>query len=122
MLSDELDVLENRVPMRVTHNPFLDAVPTLAAGVDQPECRHTIGQRVKFRVAVAFLFREESRSIRDDQPHVSDARLVNAGIVDFIEDSMAQREPHVALVTERCADARFCAGSPACRTAAAAGC
>jgi len=33
--------------------------------------------------------------------------MVNAGIVDIVEDSVANCEPHVALVTKRCTEPAF---------------
>ena len=99
--------------MWIGHNLLFDAVAAIAAGVDQPECRHTVGQPVNFRVGVTFLLGEEIRSVRDDQPHVADAGLVNARVIDLVEDSVAQREPDMALVAEGRPNAGFSAGSPA---------
>ena len=108
--------------MWIGHNLLFDAVAAITAGVDQPECRHTVGQPVNFGVGVAFLLGEEIRSVRDDQPHVADAGLVDAGVIYLVEDSVAQREPDVALVAERRADAGLGAGSPARRNSGPAWC
>ena len=51
--------------MRIAYDLFLNAVPTCAAGVDQAECGHALFKPVNFRIAVAFLFGKERRSIRD---------------------------------------------------------
>ena len=83
--------------MRIGHDLLFDAVAAITAGVDQLECRHTVGQPFHFVSGIAFLLGEKLRSVRDDQPHVADAGLVNAGVIDLIEDSVAQREPDVAL-------------------------
>jgi hypothetical protein len=54
-----------------------------------------------------------SDQLRDDQLHVADTGLVNAGIIDLVEDSLAESEPDATLVAEGFANAGFRAGSPA---------
>jgi len=102
--------------MWVGHNLLFDAVSAIKARVNQPESRHTVGQPFHFVSSIAFLLGEEIRSVRDDKPHVADAGLVNAGVIDFVEDSVTQRKPDVARVAEGCANAGLGAGSPARRS------
>jgi hypothetical protein len=77
------------------------------------ECRHTVGQPVNFVPGIAFLLREKLRTVRDDQPHVTNAGFINAWIEYLVKDSVAQREPDPATVAERGAHAGFGAGGPA---------
>jgi hypothetical protein len=108
--------------MWIGQDLLFDAVAAITAGVDQPESRHTIGQPVNCRVGATFLLGEELRSVRDDQPHVADAGLVNAWVIDLIEDSVAQREPDPTLITEGRANAGLGAGSPARRNSGSTWC
>ena len=47
--------------MRIAHDLFVNAIPAFAARVDQPECGHTFGQPMNFRIGVAFFFGEEEK-------------------------------------------------------------
>ncbi len=75
---------------------------------------------MNFRAGVTFLFGEEIHSVRDDQAHVADAGLINAGVINLVQDSVTEREPHMAIAVEGGADAGFSAGSPARRNSGAA--
>ena len=44
LLCVKLNLLQHRIPVRVSHNLLFDAVTAITAGVDQPECRHAVGQ------------------------------------------------------------------------------
>jgi len=68
-LSDKPGVLEYGV----------DAVPAVAAGVDQPESRHAVGHPVELGNRVAFFLREKICSGRDDEAQIANARLVYPG-------------------------------------------
>jgi hypothetical protein len=107
LLRVKLNLLQHRVPVRIGHNLLFDAVTAITAGVDQLEGRHTIGQPFHFVAGIAFLLGEKLRAVRDDQPHVADAGLVNAGVINLVEDSVAQREPDAALVAEWPCPRRF---------------
>ena len=48
------------------------------------------------RLAVALDLGEESVSVRDDEPEVADASLVNTWIVDLVDDPMTEGEPEPA--------------------------
>ena len=56
------------------------------------------------RLAVALDLGEESVPVGDDEPEIADASLVNARIVDFIDDAVTDGEPDAAPLAERCAD------------------
>jgi hypothetical protein len=53
---DELNLLQQRVSMRIREDLLLDAVTTIAAAIGQSECRHPIGQPVNNRFGVALFF------------------------------------------------------------------
>lgn len=67
------------------------------------------------RLAIAFDLGEESVPVGDDDPEVTDASLVNAWVVDFIDDAVADGEPHLAALAERGADPVLCARCPPSR-------
>ena len=56
------------------------------------------------RLAVALDLGEESVPVGDDEPEIADASLVNARIVDFVDDAVTDGEPDAAPLAERCAD------------------
>ena len=121
-LCDKLDLLQHRIPIWIGRNLLFDAVAALMAGVDQPECRHAVGQPFHFVSGIAFLFGEEIRSVRDYHSHIADAGLINAGVIYLVEDSVAQREPDMAPVAEGRTNAGFRAGSPVRRNSGLAWC
>ena len=99
-----------------------DAEPAAGVGVDEPERRHAVLQRGDLEVAVALLLGEEAIAVGDDQAEVARARLIDARIVDLVQDAVAEREPDAADRRQRGADAALRAGGPARRYAWPAGC
>jgi hypothetical protein len=89
LLCDKPDMLQHRVPMGIGHNLLFDAVAAGTAGIDQLECRHTLGYPMNLRVGCTLFLGEEIRSVRDDQPHVADAGVVDPRVVNLIEYPMA---------------------------------
>src|ERR671914_2873527 len=110
----ETDALQNYISARVSQDLFLDAVPPLLAGIDQAIGWHSWLYIGDFRKGMTFLLGEEATlSISDDQPQVPGAGLINARIINLIQNSVAQGEPDVAAFTQRCSNAAFGASSPA---------
>ena len=62
---------------------------------------------------MTLFFREERAAIGDNETEVARACLIDAGKVDFIQNSVAEGEPNPAVQIEGGADARFCARGPA---------
>jgi hypothetical protein len=100
---------------------FLDAKPTLAAGVDHAVTGHAIGQVFDLTVRVAFLLAKVGPTVRDDQSQVADARLIDAAEVDLVQDAMTDGEPHSAIERQGRAYAILGARRPARRNARLAG-
>src|ERR1700677_1396642 len=98
--------------MRVSQRLLLYAVATVPADVDQSERRHALGQPVNAGVGVALLLGKERRAVRNDQPHVAHAGLVDARVIDLVEDAVAEREPDVTVGAERRAHADLGARGP----------
>ncbi len=60
LLRDKLDLLQNRVAPGIGHNLLFDAVAAILAGIEQPECRHTVGQPFHFVSGIAFSSEKKS--------------------------------------------------------------
>ena len=118
----ELDALQDGVSLRIRNNLLFDAVSARSACIYEPERRNTFGQPMNLRVCIVFFLGEELSFPGDDQSHVADAGLIDAGIKDFVEDSMAQREPDMAFVADGRAHAGFGAGCPTRWNPGRAGC
>jgi len=109
----EADFLQYHVPPRVGQHFLFNPVASLHAGVGQlirgySRLEGTIGEGT-----MAFFLGEESAAVGDDQSEISGARLVDSREIDFVENAVAQREPHAALEVECSAHARFGTRSPA---------
>src|SRR5450759_1794730 len=74
-----------------------------------------------FKLAVALFFGEITGAVGDNQPLIAGASLVHAGIVDFVQDAVAQCEPYPAVQIERRSHAAFGARCPARRNTRPAG-
>src|SRR6266404_9359939 len=113
----ELDLLHDDIPVRVRENFFFNAVPLRDLSVGQSKCRNPRLDRSNFKSAVAFFFREKTRTISDDQPQVARASRVHSREINVVEDSMTCREPDAAGSIERGAYASLRARSTAWRNA-----
>ena len=110
---DEADALQHDFPRGVGEDLLFDAVPLLTAGVRQAERGYALGKGDDGVVGVTLLFGQPALAIGDDESQVADAGLVDAGVVDLVENAVAKREPDPATGTERGAHAAFRTGSPA---------
>src|SRR5262249_60963529 len=99
--------------MRIGRNFLLDAIRSTKLGVDQAERGHAWLKRHNFKSAMPLFFRKEIFAVRDEQPEVARASHVHAWEIDFVENSMAQREPDAAVAIEGRSDPGFGTGSPA---------
>ncbi len=70
---------------------------------------------------VAFLLREEALTVRNQQPLVASASLVDTREVDLVKNPVAEGEPNLAVKIACCANAGFGAGGPARGNARRAG-
>ena len=112
LLRGESDLLQYGVAMGIGQGLLLDAVTTVPADVDQLERRDALGEPVNAGVGVTLLLRKERRAVRDEQPHVAYAGLVDARIIDLVENAVAEREPNVTVGAERRAHADLGARGP----------
>ena len=65
------------------------------------------------KFTMALFFGKVAGTVGDYQPLVAGAGLVHSRVVNFVEDTVAERKPYPAVQVERGADAGFCARSPA---------
>src|SRR5487761_26820 len=95
-LSFEADTLEDNVAVRIGKHELFDDIASVTRRIAQYEGGHAIVHRLDDAHGVALLFREIALAVRDDEAEIAGARVVYAGIVDLIEDAMAQGEPDAA--------------------------
>ena len=113
LLRVKLNRLQHCVLVRIGHNLLFNAIPAIAAGIDQFESRHAVGQPFHFVAGIAFFLGKKLRAVGDDHSHVTDASLINARVINLIENSVAQCKPDPALVAQRRAHTGLGAGCPA---------
>ena len=109
----EPDPLQDHLPDRIGQDLLLDAVAALHAGVHQAEGGHAVGDGCDPGAGMALLLRQESPGAGHDQAQIADAGLVIAGIVDFVEDAVAEGEPDPAAREQGGAHPALGAGGPA---------
>src|SRR5208283_3760173 len=91
----------------------MDAVTAIGLRIGQFKNRNTGLDRCILKSAMPLFLGEEVAPIGDDEAQIAYARLVDSGEIDFIHDSVAEREPDLAVLVQGCANARLGAGSPA---------
>jgi len=94
----------------------------ITARVAEAVGRHARGQLRGVRLRIPLFFREERLPVGHDETHVARAGLIEARIVDLVQDPVTGGEPDTAGGTECRADGALPAGRPARRDAGPAGC
>src|ERR1700722_8549945 len=100
----EANVQNDRIAARVREHAIDDPESPAAMRARQAEGGNTVFDTFDDCLAVALDLGEESSPVGDDEAEVADASLVNARIVDFIDDAVTDGEPDAAPLAERCAD------------------
>ena len=118
----KLDPLQQDVAPRIGEHQLFEPVAPVGAGAGDGESRYTVGDRSDDAFGVALLLREEAASIGDDETEIPRAGLVDARIVDLVQNAVAQREPHLTPCRKGRADAALGAGGPPSRNARPSGC
>src|SRR5437870_2353080 len=106
-------MLENDIAARIGKHELFDDVATVARHVTKHEGRHAIIHRPDHARGVTFLFREIAAATGDDEAEISRTGIVDTGIVDLVENAVAQSEPNAAYDRGRGADSALRARSPA---------
>jgi hypothetical protein len=90
------DLLRHDVSALIGQDMLVDAKAAAGVGVDEFEGGHAVFQTREFERAVALLLGEEAGTVGDDEAEVTGAGLIDARIVDLVEDAVAEREPDAA--------------------------
>src|SRR5579859_2950839 len=112
-----MDLLHNDVGALVGQDVFVDTEAPADVGVGELEGGDAVFETVQNGRAIALFFGEEAVAVGDDEAEVAGAGLVDARIVDFVQDAVAEGEPDAADRGKRGADAGLGAGGPAWRNA-----
>jgi hypothetical protein len=84
------------MPLGIGEHRLQDAIATIAGPVGESIPGHSTGQELDVAVRVAFLLGEVGRSIRQQEPDVTRVRLIDARIINLVDDTMRDGEPHAA--------------------------
>src|SRR6185437_4147472 len=105
----ETSSLHDRVAMRRCDDLFFDPVSPLAASVDQLISRNACYGKRDFVLCVPLFLREEVLAVGDDQTKIAGARIIQARVVDLIENAVAESEPNPTRRVESRTHAALCA-------------
>ena len=111
----ETNTLKHHVAPRVGQYFFLDSIATINGRVQNPIRRNSWRDLQGLRPGIPFFLREECLPIGHDETKVARACVIDAWVVDLVEDPVAQREPHPAVATHSRAEAALRTRRPACR-------
>src|ERR1700733_6919499 len=109
----EAGFLQNHIAVRVSEDFLVNAVTSADLGVHEFKCGDTGFDGLVFEGAVAFFFREEIATIGDHESEVAGAGLVDPREIYFIDNSVTNGEPHLAMLVQGCTNAGLGARSPA---------
>ncbi len=73
-----------------------DAVAPIDVGVGKLVGGDAVLQRFDNETAISFFFREEPAVVGDQQAEIAGAGLIDARVVDLVQDAVAEGEPHPA--------------------------
>ena len=113
----ETDALQHDVAPRIGQHLLLDSIAAVEGRVANPIRRNAGRHLRRLGAGVPLLFGEVRLAIGHDEAEVARARVIDARIVDLVEDPVAQREPDAAVATDRRAEAALRARRPARRNA-----
>ena len=109
----EDDALQHHLAPGIGKDGLVDAEAAVARGVGERETRHALGELAQHAGGIALFLGEIVAPIGDDEAEIAGAGVVDAGIIDLVEDAVAEGEPDPALGRERGADAALGARGPA---------
>src|SRR6185437_12272067 len=90
--------------------------------IGELESGHAILDRTHRAARMAFLFLEIIATIGNDEAEIARASIIDARVIDLIENAVAEGVPDAALRRQRCADRTLGAGCPARRNAGTTRC
>ena len=114
-------LLDQHLATRIGEDLLLDAPAPVTGGVEQVVGRHAMFEHADLMVGVALFFGEIAVRPGDEKAEIAGAGGVDAGIVDLVENAVAEGEPQPACRRARRAHAHLGARGPACRAAGATG-
>src|SRR5687767_4990217 len=111
----ETDALQHHVAPRIGQDLLLDSITTINGRVANPVGKNAGLHLQRLRAGIPLFLGEERLAISHDETKVARARVIDAWVVDLVEDPVAQREPDAALATHSGAQTALRARRPARR-------
>ena len=108
----ESNLLQDHVSVRIGQDLLLDSITALVAGIDQLVYGNSRLAGTVFKFAVPLFFGEKAAAIGNDQALVARTGLVYSREINFIQDPVAQGEPHATVPAKSSTDTRFGTRSP----------
>src|SRR6266496_3682735 len=99
----EPDPLQHHIAVWVAKDFFADAVTARQIRIGQLKRRDTRRKWPVLEPAVPLFFGEESQPVGHDKAHIASAGLIHPRKIDLVQNAVAQREPHFAMLIERSA-------------------
>ena len=106
-------VHEHHRTVRIGQHMFDDTIAAGRIGIGEPVEQAVAFRIIHFVTQVALLLMAEAFSVGDEQLDITRVGLVDGRIVNFVEDSVTEREPNMAARVISCADALLRAVRPA---------
>ena len=104
-------------PVRVGDDLLDDAIAPLRVARHDAITERVAADAVDLASQITLLLVKEAFSIGDQELQVPDLRMVDRGVIDFVQDAVREREPDAARIRVRGADPFLRARGPARRNA-----
>ena len=109
--------LQDDIGGRIGNDVLVYLIAAVERDVPQVKCGNTVRHQRHARECMPLFLGAVRRAVGHDQSEIARARRVDARVVDFVEDAVAEREPDATRRAERGADAALGARGPARRDA-----
>ena len=111
----EPHALQHDVAPRIGQHLFLDAIAAVNGRVANLVRRHAERDLRRLGPGIPLFLGEVRPTIGHDEPEVAGARVIDARVVDLVENPVTQREPDTAVATDGRPEAALRARRPARR-------
>ena len=111
----KIQALQDDIAARIGEHQLVETIAAVLAGAGDGKGGHAVGDRPQDARRIALLLGEEALPVGDDEAEIPRARVIDARIVDLVQDAVAEREPDLALRGESRAHAALRARGPARR-------
>src|SRR5690349_8219108 len=117
----ERNPLQHDIARRIGKHRLFDAIAAVGGDVGERESRYAVINRPNRAARMTLFFREIIAAIGDDEAEIAGAGIIDAWVINLVQDAVAERVPDAAFQLESRSDGALGARGPARRNTGPAG-